>query len=139
MRPTLVSAVVDPELERTIRVAYAAFASGDVERLRGFFHEDALYVNPPYAIEAGTRQGHEALSEIWNGIHSLFEYDGVDVNEVTQGPEGVLVVVRYHGRGRTSGAPVDVPMFHVLVIEDGLTKRLAWFGTREEAAEAAGL
>jgi ketosteroid isomerase-like protein len=49
------------------------------------------------------------------------------------------VVVRYRGRGKTSGAPVDVPMAHVVEIRDGRVARLTWYGTRAEAAEAAGL
>ena len=131
---------MDPELEQRIRDAYAAFASGQVERLLEFFHKDALYVNPPYAMEAGTHQGHEALVEIWEGLHSLFEYDAVEVFEVTPGPDGVLVVIRYSGRGKGSGAPVEVPMAHVLQIDDeGLVTQLAWYGNSEEAAEAAGL
>ena len=133
------SAAVDPELERAIRDAYAAFAEGDIESLRSFWHEDATYVNPPYAMEAGTREGRDAVVEIWNGLHSLFEYDAVEVREITEGPRGVLVVVRYSGRGKTSGAPVDVPMAHVVEIRDGRVARLAWYGTRAEAAEAAGL
>jgi ketosteroid isomerase-like protein len=137
---TLVSLAVDPELERMIRDAYAAFASADIERLRGFFHEDVQYVNPPYAMEAGTREGRDAVVEIWKGLHSLFDYDTVEVREITQGPGGVLVVVRYRGRGKTSGAPVDVPMAHVLQFDDdGRVVRLAWYGTRDEAAAAAGL
>ena len=133
------SARVDSELERTIRDAYAAFAEGDIESLRSFWHEDAVYVNPPYAMEGGTREGRDAVVEIWNGLHSLFEYDSVDVLEITEGPEGILVVVRYYGRGKASGAPVDVPMAHVVSIRDGRVARLAWYGTRDEAAEAAGL
>jgi ketosteroid isomerase-like protein len=130
---------VDAELEQTIRDAYAAFAGGDIERVRGFFHEDAVYVNPPYAIEGGTREGHAALAEIWEGLLSLFEYDSVDVKEIAEGPRGVLVVVRYRGRGKGGGVPVEVPMAHVLTLRDGLVARLAWFGTRDEAAAAAGL
>jgi ketosteroid isomerase-like protein len=98
-----VSRAVDPQLEQTIRDAYAA------------------------------------LVEIWESLHTLFEYDSVEVHEITEGRDGVLVVVRYRGRGSSSGAPVDVPMTHVLDIRDGLVARLAWFGTRDEAAEAAGL
>jgi ketosteroid isomerase-like protein len=131
---------VDADLEHRIRDAYAAFAGGEVERLRQFFREDALYVNPPYAMEAGTRQGHAALVEIWETLHHLFAYDSVDVQEITAGPDGVIVVVRYRGRGKASNAPVDVPMTHVLQFdEDGLVARLAWFSTRDEAAAAAGL
>jgi ketosteroid isomerase-like protein len=139
MRLTLVSSAVDAELERRIREAYAAFVEGDMERLRGFWHEDATYVNPPYAMEAGTREGRDAVVEIWNGLHSLFEYDSVKVLEISEGPGGVLVVVRYKGRGKASGAPVDVPMAHVLEIREGRVARLAWFGTRDEAAAAAGI
>ena len=133
------SAGVDPELERAIRDAYAAFAEGDVESLRSFWREDAIYVNPPYAMEAGTREGRDAVVEIWNGLHSLFEYEAVEVQEITEGLAGVLVVVRYRGRGKASGAPVDVPMAHVIQIRDGRVAQLAWYGTRAEAAAAAGL
>ena len=133
------SGVVDAELEQRIRDAYEAFEERDLESLRDFWHEDAIYVNPPYAMEAGTRKGRDAVVEIWNGLHSLFEYDEVEVLEISEGPGGVLVVVRYRGRGKASGAPVDVPMAHVIEIRDGRVARLAWYGTRDEAAEAAGL
>ena len=133
------SAGVDPELERAIRHAYAAFADGDVESLRSFWREDAIYVNSPYAMEAGTREGRDAVVEIWNGLHSLFEYEAVEVQEITEGLAGVLVVVRYRGRGKASGAPVDVPMAHAIQIRDGRVAQLAWYGTRAEAAAAAGL
>jgi ketosteroid isomerase-like protein len=134
-----VSGVVDAELEQRIRDAYAAFVERDLDSLRDFWHEDAIYVNPPYAMEPGTREGRDAVVEIWNGIHSLFEFDAVDVLEIADGPGGVLVVVRYRGRGKASGAPVDVPMAHVVEIRAGRVARLAWYGTRDEAAEAAGL
>jgi ketosteroid isomerase-like protein len=104
-----VSGIVDPALEQRIRDAYAAFSDGDVERLRAFFREDA-------------------------------RYDAVDVGEVAQGSDGVLAMVTFHGRGRTSGAPVDVPMAHVLQFDaQGLVAELAWYGTRQEAAAAAGV
>ena len=122
-----------------IRDAYAAFAEGDIENLREFFHEDVIYVNPPYAMEPGTREGRDAVEEIWNGIYSLFEFETVEVLEIAEAPRGVLVVLRYRGRGKASGAPVDVPMAHVVEIRDGRVARLAWYGTRNEAAEAAGL
>lgn len=133
------SGVVDAELEQRIRDAYAVFMEGDIESLREFWHDDAIYLNPPYAMEAGTREGRDALEEIWNGIHSLFEFEAVDVLEIAEGTRGVLVVLRYRGRGKTSGAPVDVPMAHVLDIRDDRVAQLAWYGTRDEAAAAAGV
>ena len=90
-------------------------------------------------MEPGTREGRDAVEEIWNGIYSLFEFETVEVLEVAEAPSGVLVVLRYRGRGKSSHAPVDVPMVHVLEYRDGRMARLAWYGTRAEAAEAAGL
>src|SRR4051812_41921819 len=91
MRLTLVSAGVDPELERMIRGAYATFAR---------------------------RRPRDVGRD-----HSLFEFETVDVLEISPGAAGVLVVVRYRGRGRTSRAPVDVPMAHVVDIRDGRVAR----------------
>jgi hypothetical protein len=45
------------------------------------------------------------MEEMWDGIHSMFEFATVEVLEISEGAAGVLVVVRYRGRGRTSGAP----------------------------------
>src|SRR5687767_8404708 len=57
MARRLVSGAVDPGLEQRIRDAYEAFARRDTTRLGDFFHEDAQYVNPPEAVEPGTRRG----------------------------------------------------------------------------------
>ena len=86
--------------------------------------------------ELSTRNLFDAIGF---GPRRLFEFETVEVLEISEGAAGVLVVVRYRGRGRTSGAPVDVPMAHVVDIRDGRVARLAWCGTRDEAAAAAGL
>jgi ketosteroid isomerase-like protein len=58
---------MDPATEQRIRAAYAAFVDADFDTLNDFFHPDAVYVNPPYAVESGTRQGRQQLTEVWRG------------------------------------------------------------------------
>jgi ketosteroid isomerase-like protein len=135
----LVSRPVDPALEQKIRHAYEAFGRADATRLAEFFHEDALYVNPPEAVEPGTRTGLAEIAAVWDSVFGTFEFAGVEIEELAEGSAGLLVVARYDGRGRASGAPVDFPVHHVLQLRGDRVERLQWYITRDEAAAAAGV
>ena len=65
----------------------------------------------------------------------------VSLEEVIDaGSEDVVAVLTYSGRGRTSGIEVAiVRMGGVFTIKKGKVVRAAWFRTRSEALEAAGL
>lgn len=127
------------ENEALLREAYDVFVTGDLERLLDVFHPDAQYVNPPEAVEGGTRQGEAELRQMWINVHELFELDSVEVVELRQVPAGALTHVRFQGRGRGSGVPVDVEQYHVVELSDGRIARLSWFTQREDALAAAGL
>jgi ketosteroid isomerase-like protein len=126
-------------MERRIRDAYQAFVSGDFEALNAFFAPDAEYVNPSYAVEAGTRQGTEQLTVVWRSLHELFEFDQLDIREIREAPEGIFVELRLSGHGRVSGAPTLLSQSHLLKLRGERAVSLAWFGTREEGLRAAGL
>jgi ketosteroid isomerase-like protein len=51
----------------------------------------------------------------------------------------VVVLARYRGRGKTSGATVDTIGAHVWTLRDGEVVRLEIFSSREKALESAGL
>jgi ketosteroid isomerase-like protein len=127
------------ENERRLREAYDAFVAGDLHTLLDVFHPDAQYVNPPEAVEGGTRQGETELKQMWAGIHDLFELDSVEVREIREIPTGAFAQVRFRGKGRGSGVPVDIEQYHVVELRDGRIARLAWFLRREDALAAAGL
>ena len=122
------------ENERRLREAYDAFVAGDLDTLLDVFHPDAQYVNPPYAVESGTRQGRQQLTEVWRSLHEMFEFSEVDVLELREGPNGVFVQLRLEGHGRVSGAPTLLSQSHLLELRDGRAVSLAWFGTREEGS-----
>ena len=130
---------MDPELERFIRNAYNAFVSNDLDTLLHVFHQDAEYVNPPEAIEGGTRQGEAELRSMWASMHDLFELDSVELTELSEAPAGVFALARFRGRGRGGGVPVHVRQYHVVTLRDGRISRIAWFTERDDALAAAGL
>jgi ketosteroid isomerase-like protein len=64
-----------------IRDAYQAFVTGDFDALNAFFHPDAEYVNPSYAVESGTRQGTTQLTQVWHSLHEMFEFSELHIDE----------------------------------------------------------
>ena len=133
------SGVVDPELEHRIRDAYQAFADAETARLGEIFHEDAQYINPPEAVEPGIRTGLAEIAAVWESVYNTFEFHAVEIDEIAEGSEAVLVIARYSGRGRGSGAPVEFPVHHVLRFRGDRVERMEWYVGRDEAAAAAGV
>ena len=127
------------QADRFIRDAYARFIAGDLDALLEAFHPDAEYVNPPEAIEGGTRHGVAELRSMWTSLHELFQLDSVELTELREAPAGVLALARFRGRGRAGGVPVDVQQYHVIALRDGRISRIAWFTERDDALAAAGL
>jgi ketosteroid isomerase-like protein len=53
--------------------------------------------------------------------------------------EQVVVFVRFAGRGRASGVPIELPVAHVWTIRDGRLKSCRAYRDRSAALEAVGL
>ena len=84
------------------------------------------------AVSAALRTGHDQLGQ---GPDHQADDRTPDESHVRRS----VCCCSRKGSSKASGAPVDVPMAHVLEYRDGRVARLAWYGTRDEAAEAAGL
>ncbi|MBN1528638.1 MAG: nuclear transport factor 2 family protein [Thermoleophilaceae bacterium] len=130
---------MDPAVEQRLRSAYAAFVAGDVDAAVAGIHPDAELVNPPDAIETGTRHGREELRATFRRLHDEFEFESLDVLEMFEGPSGVVVVSHWVGRGRRSGAPLEAMLTHVFELNDGLVVTYRWFRSIAEGRAAAGL
>jgi ketosteroid isomerase-like protein len=59
--------------------------------------------------------------------------------EVIDAGEQVLVFLRMHAVGKSSGVPVQIDIGHVLTIRDGAVVMVRAFLDREKALAAAGL
>jgi uncharacterized protein len=84
-------------------------------------------------------QGHDGLRRwwrVWGEVWTDYE-DRLD--ELIEAGEQVISVITLRGRGRVSGAQVEVEQYGVWTLRRGKVIHVAWFDSREEALEAAGL
>jgi ketosteroid isomerase-like protein len=87
----------------------------------------------------GRRHGHEGLRSWFREWYEAFEDFEHELQEVIEVGERVVSVGIDRGRGRRSGLPIDRQIAGVWTIRGGRIVRVAWFATRDEALEAAGL
>jgi uncharacterized protein len=103
------------------------------------FHPDAETHDLAVIPDAPVRRGHEALREWVVMMEEIWVDARYEPEEFIDAGELVVVAVRAKARGRGSGVPMDVPMFHVFEVQDGKIRRFWSYLDRAEALEAVGL
>ena len=127
-------------MEHRIRALFDTWPSADLEGALELFADHGVLEQPPYALDGGDRRGRDELEAAFRNLFDRFEYESVEIHEVTEGPRGTLVAFTSHGRGRASGVPIEQNIVHVYEFsDDGLIEHLAWFFDRAEAVKRAGL
>ena len=121
------------------RAAYEAFNRGDLDSVLGMSVPEVETHDPPEMPDSAIHRGHEAVMRDWQRTFDSFDEFSVEVEEYRDLGDDVLVFLRYQGRGRGSGVPVELGMTHLLTIRDGKFVRMRQFLDRERALEAAGL
>ena len=116
-----------------VRAIYAAWSHG--ESARHLIDADVEYVNPPDAVEAGTRRGRGAFAS----IRDAYEDVGIEPEQFLDAGDDVVVIARITGKGRGSGVQIDWRQGYIWTIEAGKGVRFRWFNKPEQALEAAGL
>jgi ketosteroid isomerase-like protein len=91
---------------------------------------------PPDLV--GLHRGHEDFLRVWEAGIEAIDLK-IDYAEVIDYGDRLLLCGRQTGRGRTSGIPVDQPLFQVMTVRHGLVIREEDFTERQRALEAAGL
>ena len=128
-------------------------AEGNAERFRRIYQEwyerrrlgpdlladDAEWVNPPNAIETGTRHGAAAFNEAIASIFDAFADIRFVAERVVESGDDVVALGHLRNRGRTARMEVAQPHGQVWTFRDGKAIRMRWFSSQEEALEAAGL
>jgi len=96
--------------------------------------EDLEYVNPPYAVESGTRRDRGALG----GVLDVYPDFSFDPERFVDAGDDIAVIGRAHGTS-ASGLEASWRQAHVWTIKDGKAVRFRWFNDPTEALEAIGL
>jgi ketosteroid isomerase-like protein len=126
-----------------VREVVAAWNRRDLPAILSFADPEVEYVNPPLAIEPGTRRGHAELSEVFRKQWEAFAPDGRQ--EIDRAyPEGEEVITA--GRLSRSMPGSDTQLEDRVAVRwtfrDGRVIRVEVLGAGssfKEALEAAGL
>ena len=83
--------------------------------------------------------GHEGLRTFFRHWYEAWKHVEPDLEELIDEGEQVISVETTRGRGRTSGAVVELAHAAVWTFREGKIVKVVWFGSRSEALEAARL
>jgi ketosteroid isomerase-like protein len=124
-----------------------------VEALRRAYDHFNGTHEPPYELMApdiawhtaadlpdtGTHHGHQDIARVVSEWSALYDDFRVDPLELIEAGEHVVAWCRLRGRGRDSGAWVELSEAHVWKFHEGQAVEVHEFRTRAAALEAVGL
>jgi ketosteroid isomerase-like protein len=122
-----------------VRAIHEAWARGESPAILGLLHPDIEYVNPPEAVEPGTRRGITAYEDARRSMHEAFEDVRIEVREIIDVGDQVVVLAAFIARGRSSGVQREHEDAYVWTVRDGKAVRFQWFNDPAKALKAVGL
>jgi ketosteroid isomerase-like protein len=130
---------VSQENVKIVRAIHEALARGESPATLRLLHPDIEYINPPGAVEPGTRKGLAAYEDALRAINEAFEDIRIDVRELKDVGDQVVVFATYTARGRTSGVQRKNEDAYVWTVRDGRAVSFQWFSDPGDALKALGL
>ena len=113
---------------------------------RGDYSMALESVDPEIEVEAalggtfdGTYQGPAQARRFLEDFWRNFERSHAEVEEYSPVGESVVFAVHLRGRGKGSGAEVEMRNWQVCTVRDGKIVGYRMFSTKREALDAAGL
>jgi ketosteroid isomerase-like protein len=124
-----------------VRKAWDAWLRGDMAGLFGQFDPDIVWDTShfrdwPESAYYGI-DGVERFLREWLDVWDDYE---VEVEAVLAAPDGrVVSLICHHGKGRSSGLPMELEMAQIATVHGGKITQLDNYDDRPEALEAAEL
>jgi ketosteroid isomerase-like protein len=100
---------------------------------------DIEYVNPPYAVEPGTRRGPVEVVRAMRGFAEVWENSRHELHELFDCGDIVVAAVTWHIRSRGSENELVNQEAHTWTLHEGRIARFEWGQHLAAALEAAGL
>jgi ketosteroid isomerase-like protein len=127
---------MSPDKGLTFRRYLQAISRGDSRSARTFLDRHvewaSAYAPTPY-------QGHKGVEEFWSHWASGWEEFHAEPEQIVEGGDYLVAVVRTRGRGSVSGTEIERGTAVALSFRNG---KIAWvrlFPTHADALKAAGL
>ena len=122
-----------------MRTALDAFNRRDGRAFGALLTEDAEIVPVRAVLEGTVYRGRDAASQYCAAVDESWDSLSWDVEEIRDGDGWVLALGSIRGRGRGTGAVIDVRAGWVARFRDGLIANFHTYADRAEALEAVGL
>jgi len=123
----------------TVRQAFDSLTRGGVEGLLPFLDPQIRWISiPEFLPDARDHYGHEGVVRWFEMMSEVLKEPRWELREIIDG-QPIVVGSRISGRGKSSGTPVQISVFHVITMANGKATRFESYLTRDEALEAAGL
>ena len=122
-----------------VRRGYERFNEGDIDGFRELCAPGLEFRDLPELPGSGVFIGHDAVRGWWAHLFDAFDDLRFDAEEFVDAEDRVLVPTVGTGRGRSSGAPVELHFWNVWTVGDGKLTSCISHGDRAEALAAAGL
>ena len=102
---------------------YEALNRGDLSLVLDLLDPEIEWHEPGDSPEAGTHHGRDGFERFFRSWIETFDEFRVEPEQVVERGGELVAVVRQSGRGRASGAPIEVRLAHVWTIEHGRAVR----------------
>jgi uncharacterized protein len=122
-----------------VDVVRGIYDGSDPEALTERVDPGIEYVNPPEAVEPGTRQGFDEVVAAMQSTADSFDSVRHEVRQVFDGGDVVVASVVFLTRGRGSDAEIAQDEAHTWTFRDGKIVRFEWGRDLDAALEAAGI
>jgi ketosteroid isomerase-like protein len=123
-----------------VRRVYEAAATRDTAAVLALYDPDVELDNTPLGVVgwgSGVHRGHDGLRSFfrdWHEAWEIIEYDYDELIDVSD--DEVISLVTRQGRGRASGADVELPLALVWTVRGDKVVRVVWYPSREDAMAA---
>jgi uncharacterized protein len=125
-------------VELVRRIYDQGLLDGEPARLLDLAAPDVEYVNPPEAVDPGTRRGRE---EVGKALTALGDFDSTsnELHELFDAGDSVVAQVTFRARSGGSEHEIAQDEAHTWTIRDGRITRFEWGRDLRAALEAVGL
>jgi len=123
-----------------VRGVYDCWSQGDFRTpFETVMDEHVVFVMPPDLPDSGTYYGREALAGYSRNFLAPWSKIAIEAEEVIPAGDSVVVAVRQHGAGDSSGIETEIRYHQIWTLRGGKAIRLEAIRDRNEALAAAGL
>src|SRR5689334_9613641 len=125
-------------VERIVRDGYDAFNRGDLEAALTYLDPNIEWWPATDELVVEPYRGHDGYRMLFGEAREGVPDLQVEIEELSVVGDQAVTCVRFWGRGRESGAPVEIREAHVARLRDGMVLEVREYRTKAEALEAAG-